>query len=454
MVGVAQSLNRKQRRTAASVARRPQPALLAQASTRQDAQHGFAVFEASSMDLSAMDLTAPPKPLPFVRMENAQPLAAAGIELGSVARWKKDVLRPGQFSTSDGVKNFSPADIASIVASFQLAKSRGVQVPVIMAEAGAADQHDELAGHKVGEVDDLWVDPDGTLMSSVWTASKSKSAVYQLDLLKQNTSPEIWRNWTDGAGNVYPLFLKHFAIVTHPVVHPQGSFVRLSLNRRIKMAAGDNGGVGSKNDAAATPQFTGESSLSEVFDSLKASLTDLGLLIPDDITADNLVASLQLMASIKRASQAETEPSEPAGQASGGSSSSDTAATMAAGPQPAATMALLSKANQRIAELEAAARTQAQNVFRAALSSHVKRGAITQDKANEFAKSGERMGFNLDYLAPLDAIPDSTAFPTGKTKVASMATGKPPAMGSDDSADAAKLRQEEIARRWGTATAK
>lgn len=387
-------------------------------------------------------------------MENAQTRAATNVELGSVARWQKDVLRPGKFSTSDGVKDFSADDIASIVASFQLAKSRGIQVPVIMAEAGAADQHDELAGHKVGEVDDLWVAEDGTLMSSVWTASRTKSAVYQLDLLKQNTSPEIWRNWADGSGNVYPLFLKHFAIVTHPVVHPQGSFVRLSLNRRIKMAAGDNGGVGSKNDAAATAQFTGESSLSEVFDSLKTSLTDLGLLIPDDITADNLVASLQLMASIKRASQTESETSDPAEQASGGSGPGDSATTMAAGPQPAATMALLSRANQRIAELESAAKMQAQNVFRAALSSHVKRGAITQDKASELAKSGERMGFNLDYLAPLDAIPDSTAFPTGKTRVASMATGKPPAMGGDGNSDAAKLRQEEIARRWGTASAK
>lgn len=183
-------------------------------------------------------------------------------------------------------------------------------------------------------------------------------------------------------------------------------------------ASKDKGGAD-----AVVVQFTGTSTVAEVFESLKTSLTDLGLLVPDDITADNLIGSLQLMASLKRAADQQGDQAAQGDTDTAEGMAKDATASYAA--QPAATMALISAKDKRIKELEDAATQQSQNIFRAALTSHVKRGAITQAKANDLAKSGERMSFALDFLAPLEVIPDGTAFPTGQTRIAKMATGKP-----------------------------
>ncbi|MBY0587107.1 phage protease [bacterium] len=128
----------------------------------------------------------------------------------------KDILHAGRWRVGDQEWAVDVGLMRRLVMNFQRARDRGIRIPVVW-------NHSSDARDKVGEIVRLYL-ADQTLRARFWTASKSAA---NLTETSSQVSVEVVQNWIDGKGRTYDLFLTHLAIVTHPVVHPQGPIYRL-----------------------------------------------------------------------------------------------------------------------------------------------------------------------------------------------------------------------------------
>ncbi len=117
-----------------------------------------------------------------------------------------------------------------LVINFQRARDRGVRIPVVW-------NHSEDARDKIGEVVRLYL-AGQTLRARFWATATSDAD--RMEESASQVSVEVVEDWVDGKGRQYDLFLSHLAIVTHPVVHPQGPVYRLGMQGSNQNQQGAN----------------------------------------------------------------------------------------------------------------------------------------------------------------------------------------------------------------------
>lgn len=149
----------------------------------------------------------------------------------------KDVLRTGRWMVGDRCWDVTTTLLRRLVQNFQLARPRGVRVPVVW-------NHSNDARDKIGEVVRLYVAGD-TLRARFWAAIPED--IRRLNLTTDEASVEVAEPWKDGAGRSYDTFLTHVAIVNHPVVMNQGPIYRLQLSQVTRQQ--DQGESMTRNDS-------------------------------------------------------------------------------------------------------------------------------------------------------------------------------------------------------------
>ena len=133
-------------------------------------------------------------------------------------RFSKDILRIGKWHVGGKAWRVTRDVLARIVRSFDLAKQRGVRIPLVW-------DHDNSARARIGDVTGLALLGD-TLMAEVDVADED--AGRKLATVANEVSVEVVEGWRDGQGHLYDWFLRHLGVVNHPVVAGQGAFKRLS----------------------------------------------------------------------------------------------------------------------------------------------------------------------------------------------------------------------------------
>lgn len=387
---------------------------------------------------------------PFRRLD-VEPAESSRVALGSRAYWSKDILPVGTWHHVDWADpwDVTPEILEEIAANFRTAKARGVKIPVLMVDQSSPSQHHDIAKNEIGAVDSVYVDGD-RLVADMWTNSETDSEVYQLDTKAREVSVDVRPSFLDGKGHTYGLFLKHVAVVTHPVVTGQGPFVRqLSsdpTNRNLKpktkgkqMAKARQLADGAEGDAADQAW---------TLDEVKDLLSKFNITIPEEATTKEAV--LAVAAALSGSTSSESKPAEemPA----------DSAAAIAenpAGSTPAQLASAcrtlgrkLATQSRQLASQAAAELAARKTNYDTSLKRHVGRGAISEADRAEYLKTGEALGYQMSAISAFDKIPDNATVPLKGGQARQMATGNPPSTG-----DAGRASDDECKKAaqsfWG-----
>lgn len=221
-------------------------------------------------------------------------MTGAGRSEGAAARTRrlfdKDVLRVGQWRVGERDWPVDLWTLRRLVVNFQRARDRGVRIPVVWNHSGDARD-------KIGEVVRLYLSGE-VLRARFWATAKGDAE--RIEESASQVSVEVVEDWVDGKGRAYDLFLSHLAIVTHPVVHPQGPVYRLSMQSSDVI----HQGVNSMNEGQVADATTEEPSATEsevlvarvvtlvnqIVDALGASLR-----LDEGTTSVNLVERLEIL---------------------------------------------------------------------------------------------------------------------------------------------------------------
>lgn len=361
-----------------------------------------------------------------------EPAETSRVNLGQRAYWTKDILPVGAWHHVDWAEPWAvtPETLSEIAENFRIAKARGVKIPVLMVDQSSPSQHHDIAKNEIGAVDSVYVDGD-RLVADMWTASDADAEVYQLDTKAREVSVDVRPTFLDGGGHTYGLFLKHVAIVTHPVVNGQGPFVRqLSsdpANSNPKTKA--KGKPMAKERKLAAEGEGDAADQSWTLDEVKELLAKFSITIPDSATTkEAILAVADALAGNTTSETPETPSDMPAEMASKAAEnpSGFTPAQLAAACRTLGRQ--LSTQSKQIANQQAAELAARKTNYDGALKRHVARGAISEADRAEYLKSGESFGYQMSAISAMEKIPDSATVPLngGRGQARQMATGEPP----------------------------
>jgi hypothetical protein len=200
----------------------------------------------------------------------------------------KDILRVGQWRVGERDWWVDLWTLRRLVINFQRGHDRGIRVPVVW-------NHSSDARDKIGEVVRIYLEGE-TLRARFWAVSAAD--VERLEGTGSEVSVEVVEDWVDGKGRPYDLFLTHLAVVTHPVVHPQGPVYRLSVGNPMGRSTGGDGMTESETEltAVATETPTIESNwLDEVVALIHEIVEGLGasLRLPAETSLSTFVEQLR-----------------------------------------------------------------------------------------------------------------------------------------------------------------
>lgn len=358
---------------------------------------------------------------PSLRAVDSEP-----VTLGKRAYYTKDILSVGKWCDDDSWDQpwiVTPETLTTIVKTFQAAKKAGIDVGnVVMVTGSVEDQHAENAANKIGEVESLAIEGE-RLVARLWVESASNPEVYRLSAKNQKVSVDVRDPWRLN-GAEYPLFLKHVAIVTHPVATGQGPFVR-QLSKVKKQMAKDK-------------ELAAEGDNTFTIDEVKEMLAKAGFKIPDVATSKESVMAAFLMAAGEEET-AEEQPPMPADQA---------AAVVA---DPTASPKQMSKAAKTIyqaynatikqlAAIESAEKQAKKERFCLAVGKAVESGKLTPANKDVWLKAGEKAGYTDDLLGVIDTLPVQS----GGGVARKLAAGKTE---EGKESDLVAARQKELAAR-------
>lgn len=151
-----------------------------------------------------------------------------------MAKFKKTILRVGQYRSLDGTVKVTPSRLRHWVNQFKQFSQAGNVVPVSFDHATEEDGLTPLsvnefrsAQNTVGRLHDLRLSQDGKAAEMVLDIADPKA----VQLARSNhvfVSPVLCQRWRDGRGNNYRDLWSHVDIVNHPVDSSQTPFQALS----------------------------------------------------------------------------------------------------------------------------------------------------------------------------------------------------------------------------------
>src|SRR5262245_35198331 len=160
-----------------------------------------------------------------------------------MARFRKTVIRPGEYLSPDGPVHIDAARLHRWAHTFRQMASRGIKIPFCWGhqpdgrpEEDEADYQNRVARYTAGYLTDLYVDPltgglvaegdapgvepDGKGHLVHWVrlpdGREVKSAVGEVSIGIDD--------WTDGSGRCWPDSIIHLAATPLPVWHGQDGF--------------------------------------------------------------------------------------------------------------------------------------------------------------------------------------------------------------------------------------
>ena len=151
-----------------------------------------------------------------------------------MAKFKKTILRVGQYRSLDGTVKVTPTRLRHWVNQFKQFSNAGNVVPVSFDHATEEEGLTPLsvnefrsAENTVGRLHDLRLSKDGKAAEMVLDIADPKA----VQLARSNhvfVSPVLCQRWRDGRGNNYRDLWSHVDIVNHPVDSSQTPFQALS----------------------------------------------------------------------------------------------------------------------------------------------------------------------------------------------------------------------------------
>jgi len=269
-----------------------------------------------------------------------------------MAVFEKDALYPGTYHLPDGRKvTYSLADVRHLGQRAKAMISAGLQIPVAWEHQddavpqSEAERRANRARFNLGHATDAGVSPEGYLTARVEVPvaddAKRLPAVGFV-------SPEIRRDWIDGSGKLWPgLSITHLAVTPRPVQHKQKPFkpvkmsldvVRLSLadvrlgDNPVDEEKDDDDKQEKKGDDDSGDNESEEAKTETVVDSsgmmkrVIGCLAEMGMMLGEGVTAENLLERLYVAAETKKAVEnpgstnmnANNQPAEATEAAGGG----------------------------------------------------------------------------------------------------------------------------------------
>ncbi len=250
-----------------------------------------------------------------------------------MATFDKDFLYPGTYRLKDGrTFHASAGDVAHLARRLEEMLAAGLQIPVSW-------EHQGLAPRTKAELSKLTADQTRLTLGHVESASLSpegflagRVAVPVDDDAKRLpavrfVSPTIAHDWTDGDGRFWPgASVVELAATPRPVQHRQQPFKPVAFSHgAISLSLADYRGDTTMPDDTQKPNDKkpdGEDGGKQL-KTVLAALADVGLVLPDDTTPENLLDRLHTAALTKKGPETEAEavpqaPPPPVGMSLGG----------------------------------------------------------------------------------------------------------------------------------------
>lgn len=297
----------------------------------------------------------------------------------------KDVLAVGRWRVGDREWRVDLAMLRRLVINFQRARDRGIRVPVVW-------NHSEDARDKIGEVVRLYLSGD-VLRARFWTMREADAN--RLLAMDDQVSVEVVEGWTDGKSRRYDLFLTHLAVVTQPVVHPQGPMRRLSLPMRLV------------DENSSSGDFLGEMTMMSTMEQepmKAASTTDEPIVMVTE--AVRLVNEIVRLLGVSFQLEMDLEPGKFVDRLEW---LRDQIEALVATSTEESAVGSVTQASLSSTALEAPSEEGLPCEMAAALDRMVKEGRLLPAEREEFVQVARRTSLSLSLLKPLERIPLGSA---------------------------------------------
>lgn len=291
--------------------------------------------------------------------------------------FEKDILRTGEWAVGPRRWLVTAQTLRQLVANFELAKRRGVRIPVVW-------NHSWDVRDKIGEVIALRQHGD-TLWARFW--ARRPSDVMKLGSTANEVSVEVAQPWRDGFGHTYDIMLIHLAVVHLPVVPNQFPFRELRLSHPMSGAIR----MSDQPTAVAGVQETSTAhrALVRVLNQLLARLPSWSL-VPEEISLEDLARQLGVLVE-----QFENPPD----------STDDSQATIQR------LQAEVDELNRQLSLERTRSAERQRRQFEQVLDRLVIDGRISPADRDGLLEAGEPTGYRLSLLAPFEKLPSGAAFP-------------------------------------------
>lgn len=241
-----------------------------------------------------------------------------------MAKFKKDILKVGEYTSPDGTVIVTPERMDHWAKQFKIMSKSGLKIPTPWGHQGIArpKTYEEKefweSKYNAGYLEDLKV--ENGILQAILEVPREEDADRIGKSIKE-VSPQIETAWRDGNGRIWNDVITHLALVTHPVVSGQDNFVkvedspcpeyamRLSLrNLIIKLDTGESDNMAKKNEDAVDtkeietknekkPKGKEENESEKVTEGgdlseLVGVLEEIGLVLGDDVNEDNFMERL------------------------------------------------------------------------------------------------------------------------------------------------------------------
>lgn len=143
-------------------------------------------------------------------------------------KFRKEIARVGSYSHPDGELAFTAERLAGWVASFEAAKSSGVELPVPLG-------HDPDPAANAGWVESLELSPAGDKLYAVLVITRPDVAALVENQTIKHTSLALGP-LADDSGNFWEEAILEVSLVSDPHVRRQEPFVRLAGARELAIA--------------------------------------------------------------------------------------------------------------------------------------------------------------------------------------------------------------------------
>lgn len=211
-----------------------------------------------------------------------------------MTRLVKDVLRVGKWkvwlSEDKSVEwNVTPQVLRRLVKNFDLAKSNGLRFNLIY---GHGDPVTKIVSARdlITPLDSARIVGDRLFVTTYANVEQAMS----LSNPANQVSVRAVENWVDGQDRTYDLILLHVGVVDTPIVDGQLPFMDLAI------------------PATSTNKEKGKMDFAKLVELLNKLLNMVGLALPDEVTEETLIPTLEVMISTAEKLQGGGETEEAA----------------------------------------------------------------------------------------------------------------------------------------------